>query len=234
MDRVGKDYVKNILSGKTVAVVCSGPSCLENTQQFIDSHDVVVRVNNYKMRGFNKSGSFYDFSSKVGKRTDVHYSFYGNSIRKSAKELREDGVKLCMCKCPDSKPISCKWHEDNNKQNGIDFRWIYKNREDFFPCPVFIPDDKMFLDSFNLLGNHIPTTGFAAIIDILSFNPKSLYFTGIDGFASGRHNVNEIWRPGNPSDPIKHVPGDEVKYLKQLVKEGRITADKRFMEAQRI
>ena len=81
------------LRGKSVAVVGSAPSCLDNAPGFVDGHDIVVRVNNYKL------------GPAQGQRTDVHYSFYGSSIRKTAAELERDGVKCCMCKCPNAKPL---------------------------------------------------------------------------------------------------------------------------------
>ena len=70
--------------GKSVAIVGSGPGVLDNPAGFVDSFDVVVRVNNYKV------------SLRAGTRVDVHYSFYGRSIRKSRVELINDGVYLCM------------------------------------------------------------------------------------------------------------------------------------------
>ena len=84
---VSRQELKPYFKGKSVAIVGSGPGVLTNEIGFVDSHDVVVRVNNYKL------------SPHAGMRTDVHYSFYGTSIRKTAYELRSDGVYLCMCKC---------------------------------------------------------------------------------------------------------------------------------------
>lgn len=79
--------------GKTVAIVGSGPGCVKNPGGYIDSHDVVVRISNYKLM------------PGTGTRTDVYYSFFGSSIRKTAEELKRDGVTLCMCKLPDAKPF---------------------------------------------------------------------------------------------------------------------------------
>ena len=123
------------LRGKSVAVVGSGPGVLGNAPGFIDSHDVVIRVNNYKL------------GEAAGNRTDIHYSFYGTSIRKTAKELAEDGAYLCMCKCPNSKPLSSEWHERNRKPEGVDYRYIYRMREGWWFCDTFIPDDARFLAS---------------------------------------------------------------------------------------
>jgi len=40
-----------------------------------------------------------------------------------------------------------------------------------------------------------------------------VYLTGFDFFTSGKHNVNEPWRPGQPDDPICHRPDLEAAWL---------------------
>lgn len=190
-------------AGKTVAVVGSAPSVLENKPGFVDSHDIVVRVNNYKT------------SSNAGFRCDVHYAFYGSSIKNRVEDLKRDGVTLCMCKCPDAKPIESEWHEKHGRQNGIDWRSIYLNRRNWWFCDTYIPTVERFMYGFELLGRHIPTSGFAAILEVLAMQPQKVYLTGFDFFSSGIHNVNERWRPGDPTDPIGHVPEREAAWLKQ-------------------
>jgi hypothetical protein len=197
------DQAAERLRGKTVAIVGSAPSVLDNAPGLVDSHEIVVRVNNYKL------------GVAQGARCDIHYSFYGNSVRKTREELERDGVQLCMCKCPDAKPIASEWHERNYKQSGIDFRYVYSMRggSRFWFCDTFVPTVEHFLRSFELLEQHIPTTGFAAILDVLACGPKSVYLTGFDFFASGKHNVDEAWRAGDPADPIGHRPDLERAWL---------------------
>jgi hypothetical protein len=182
---------------KRVAIVGSGPGVLDNRLGFIDGHDIVVRVNNYKL------------SVPTGQRTDVFYSFFGDSILKESRELRHDGVSLCMCKCPNSQPISSSWHRKRRKMRGVDFTYIYQRRHDWWFCDTWIPSTEDFLKKFDLLGKHVPTTGFAAILDILDFAPRSMFLTGFDFFESGIHNVNESWRRRNEDDPIRHEPQRE-------------------------
>ena len=197
------DQAAEHLRGLTVAVVGSAPSVLDNAPGFIDSHEAIVRVNNYKL------------GSAQGFRVDVHYSFYGSSIRKSAEQLRCDGVDLCMCKCPDDKPLQSAWHEANNKQNGIDFRYIYKARREWWFCDTYIPSNSVFMQKVKLLGAHIPSTGFAAILDVLACAPRNVYLTGFDFFTSGVHNVDEAWNERNTTDPIRHVPERELAWLSE-------------------
>jgi len=211
---VGIEEVAATFRGKSVVIVGSGPSVLDNEPGFIDSHDVVVRVNNHKT------------SAAAGYRTDVHYSFYGGSIRKTAAELQGEGVRLVMCKCPNGKPIQSAWHEQNGKLSGIDFRYIFALRRDWWFCDVFVPDAARFLRKMDILQNHIPTTGFAAILDIDECGPKSLHLVAFDFFSSMIHNVNERWRPGDPNDPIGHRPELEAAWISAQAQ--RFTFDSRL------
>lgn len=216
MNFITFDEVKPVFRGKRVAVVGSGPGSLDNEPGFVDGHDVVVRVNNYKV------------GVPQGFRTDVHHSFYGTSIRKTAEDLKKDGVRLCMCKCPNSRPIECEWHVRMRKIEGIDYRYIYEYRRGFWFCDTFIPPDEHYLRVFEMLGRHIPTTGFSAILDVLACEPESVYLTGFDFFTSGVHNVNEPWRRGNPDDPICHRPDLEARWLRDYTKNNEIQVDRQL------
>lgn len=212
------EEVADFIRGKTVAIVGSAPTVLYNEPGAIDAHDLVCRVNNYKL------------GSAQGYRTDIHYSFYGNSIRKTADDLRSDRVKMCLCKCPDGQPIDSEWHREKGKLAGIDFSYIYRTRKDWWPADTFIPSTEHFLRSFRLLGNHIPTTGFSAILDILAADPEYVYLTGFDFFESKIHNVDEPWREGDPTDPIGHRPDLERKWLQENLGNERIVLDRKLNE----
>jgi hypothetical protein len=196
------DEVASRIRGKTVAVVGSAPSVLNNAPGFVDDHDLVIRINNFKT------------GERQGFRCDLFYSFFGTSIKKTRKELERAGVSMMMCKLPNSKPIESAWHGKSNKPHGIDYRYIYIMRAAWWWCDTFIPDDARFLRKFELLEKHQPTTGFAAILDVLDCKPKSVYLTGFDGFSSGMHNVDEPWREKNMDDPIRHRSDLEMKWLK--------------------
>ena len=202
---VDHQFLMTAFLGKSIAIVGSGPGVLDNKEGFIDSHDVVVRVNNYK------TGKYSD---KTGIRTDVHYSFFGTSIKKSADQLKMDGVYLCMCKCPDSRFIESDWHVKNGKEIGIDYRYIYERRKDWWFCNTYIPTKDDYMEYFELLGKHIPTTGFACILDFLGLATKSIYITGFDFFESKMHNVDEPWKNKNKEDPFCHVPRTERQWLR--------------------
>lgn len=203
--------VREAFEGRGVTIVGSGPGALENDPGFVDGHDVVVRVNNYKT------------GPAQGSRCDVFYSFFGGSIKKPAEDLIADGVRLCLAKCPDAKFMESEWHRKNGKPHGVDFRYIYRDRRDWWFCPTYVPSVAEFVAVFDLLERHIPSTGFSALLAVLAHAPASVYLTGFDFFASRIHNVNEPWRPGNPDDPIGHSPERERAWL--AAHRDRVTCD---------
>lgn len=206
-------HVASILEGKSVAICGSGPGILKNPESFVDSFDVVVRVNNFKL------------TRNTGYRTDVFYSYFGQAIRKTRGELQACGVRLCMAKCPDAKFMESQWHRRNGKERGVDFRWIYRERADWWFCPTYVPTLAEFMETFKLLGGHVPTTGFAAVRDVLSYKPSSIYMTGFDFFESRIHNVNERWRVINTTDPIRHRPQVERDWVRANLGNYPITMD---------
>ena len=216
-----KETVRRAIEGKTIALVGSGPGVMENEPGFIDSHDVVIRISNYKL------------FPQTGERTDIFYSFFGSSIMKTADELKRDGVYLCMCKCPNAQFMESRWHRAHHKMNGVDFRYIYRNRADWWFCDTYVPTVEEFLAHFDLLGRHVPTTGFSGLLDVLSYDPESIYMTGFDFFTSGIHNVNERWRSMNPTDPIGHVPEAESRWFAKNVDNLPIIMDKRLKKLVR-
>lgn len=188
--------------GRSVAIVGSGPGVLANPAGLIDGHDVVVRINNYKL-----------VPPATGARTDVFASFFGTSIRKAAADLKRDGVTLCLCKCPNAHALQSEWHRRNGMMIGVDYRPHYRRRAGWWFCDTYIPSRDEFVEEFMLLDRHIPTTGFATILKVLKWRPAQVYLTGFDFFRSGIHNVDECWRKGRDDDPIRHVPDRECRWL---------------------
>lgn len=230
---ISRSEAQSRFEGKRVAVVGSGPGVLGNVKGHVDSFDVVVRVNNYKL------------SKEAGFRCDVFASFFGSSIKKSAEDLKRDGVTLCLCKCPNAdisepgptnpNPVNADWHRKHGKMIGLDYRPHYRRREQFWFCDTHVPTIAEFMESFRALDGHMPTSGFAAIFEVLLGQPRSVYLTGFDGFQSKIHNVNEPWREKNLDDPIRHRPDLELLWLKRAMANPKhqITSDVALMDAFR-
>ncbi len=210
------EEAREAFRGKRVVLVGSGPGVLNNEPGFVDAHPVVCRVNNFKN------------GPEAGYRTDVFCSFFGGSIRADREELQRQGVKLCVAKCPDAQFMESEWHRQRGKMNGVDFRYIYQLRRSWWFCPTYVPTLAEFMASFHMLGDHVPTSGFAAALFILACEPGSLYLTGFDFFSSGVHNVNEPWRAGDSSDPIGHAPERELQWIADNASRFPITVDPRL------
>jgi hypothetical protein len=210
-----KDLQKTF-KNKNVVIVGSAPSGIENnTAANIESFDEIIRVNNYKTKGIDLRNIPYDYSASLGMRTDWHYSFYGGSIRKTKEEMQAENIKGHLCKCPNAECHVTDWHRERNQQQGGDFRPIYRRRRDYWIAPVYVPERDHYMELFNLLGKHVPSTGFACIWELIQCEPKKLYITGFDFMRSKKHNVDELWNPGNQDDPIRHMWDSEAELLKK-------------------
>jgi len=209
------DVVKRF-NGRRVVIIGSAPSGKDyNTCDNIESYDDIVRVNNYKTKGVSKRGIPYDYSKSLGVRTDYHYSFYGGSIRKTQDDLYRDGIKAHLCKCPNDECHVTDWHIKVNQRQGGDFRPIYRRREKFWFKPVYIPEKGHYMQLFNLLKKHVPSTGFACIWEMIQCKPKELYITGFDFMKTPVHNVDEPWLKGRADDPIGHDWNAEAELFKK-------------------
>ncbi len=216
-------------AGKRVVVVGSAPSCLHNTKEEIEDYDEIVRVNNYKTKGYDKRGRWYDYTEKVGERTDYHFSFYGGSIRKTQEDLK--GIKAHLCKCPNDECHVTSWHIRNRQKQGGDFRPLYRRREGFWIAPVYIPNLDDYLKLFDRLGRHVPSTGLYAIYELMLARPKELYITGFDFMTSILHNVDERWLKGRQDDPIKHDwEGEKIQIRKWILNHDFMKPDRRLIE----
>lgn len=214
-----RSVVEKLIEGKRIALVGSGPGSLDNPRGFVDSHDVVVRVNNHKC------------GEGPGFRTDIHYSFYGSSIKKTAEELIAEGVVACWSRLPDCEFMQSEWHTRRGKLLGVDYRPHYEKRKGWWFCPTYCSTVEELQDKFDLLGGHMPTTGFSALLDVLSCNPRNVFLTGYDFFQTGIHNVNERWKSGHPGDPIGHRPDVEREWFAANVKGLPITMDALLAQA---
>lgn len=121
--------------------------------------------------------------------------------------------------------MESEWHRKNHKPYGVDFRYIYERRKDWWFCDTWIPSTDEFLVKFHALNDHIPTTGMSAIMDISTLD-CDIHLTGFDFFQSKIHNVNEKWAIKNTDDPIGHAPDLELEWLSKH--RDRFTLDRRL------
>lgn len=164
-----------IRSNKSLLIVGGGPSAKIKSEEWYNSFDFIMRMNNYKKT--NNS------------RTDIYFSYFGKNIRKSAEELKADGVKLLVNKCPNAdmtEKLSC-YNVDMT-----DYRWIYEYRKDWWFCLTFCQTEEELLYQVKMLGGFMPTVGLSAILWALKYI-EPVTIIGYDCFESGLHNLNERW-----------------------------------------
>lgn len=171
---VNNAYMTRFFADKSVVVLGSAPCVVNAGATYLSEFDVIVRVNDYKI---------YNDCNRV----DVHYSYWGRSIKYS---MSHSGGAVVMCKYPNAVFKSKKYVAGHSG----DLRDVYamRAREMRDDMIMYIPHIDDFLSNYNLVGA-IPTTGVSAVLDVLRFNPRKLHAAGFDFFVSGRHNISDVW-----------------------------------------
>jgi hypothetical protein len=151
--------VNNLLDGKSVVIV--GPSKTligQNTGEYIDSFDTVIRMN--KSVPLNK-----DLSSDIGSRTDILYHCLDEPTKSKVNvdNYLEEDIKVVVCSYP---PLSF------TKSNINRFNIMNKGR-----LPFRTTDLKVYNDLEKKIKTR-PNTGLLTLVDVLSFDIEMVYLTG--------------------------------------------------------
>jgi len=205
-----KQY-RDFLKGKSVALIASGGSLKgKGHGSFIDSFDVVIRLN----RALPLSE---DDKDDVGTRTDILYNCLKEGDRNGGKiDIRlweKNGIKFISSPYP---------MLDFSKDDIESFIRKNNGRLRFHKFPV-----KLYKLLEAELGTR-PNTGFLAIIDLLFFNIKSLYVTGItfgiDGYYKEYLDISlkEYMKMANGKN---HKQNPQFLYIKNKI----FNIDNRFV-----
>jgi hypothetical protein len=149
-------------SGKRVAVVGGADSAYQEKKgEYIDSFDVVVRIN----KGVE---SIADYSDFVGKKTDILFHIFFEGTNKT------------------SSPITPKlWKKSNIKalirttSKGASQSYINKFLSIAKGINYVELPENIIKSATKSINGYQPTTGFIALYTILKAEPKELYITGI-------------------------------------------------------
>lgn len=180
--RLTELQVEEFFKDKKVIILGSAPCVTNANELYLDKFDIIVRTNNYTH--FNKC-----------KRTDVYYSFFGSSILDVEKKLMEDRPKFLFFKYPFNFDFTRHKKSKEIPGKSGNFKYIQELRFDIIKnYNHFAQSQANFISNFIAIGS-IPTTGVAAIFDVLRYQPKELHIAGFDFFASGKHNINQPWTP---------------------------------------
>ena len=186
---------------------------------FIDSFDIVVRINN--IHDINNQTLIND----LGKRVDVIY-FDGSMNQSRFQDYSKSSPKLLKCTYPESE-----WFFNDRCKNNISTIKKYFNTE--------IVDINMYNKLKSSLDTNLktrPNSGLIAIIDLLSFPLSELYITGIDFYrssyasyhpdygTSSLSDIKNIFKNGDNGDV--HDINTQFCYFKNIFKnESRIKVD---------
>lgn len=167
--------VSEIIEDKSVLILGAAPSVEMLTVDFMESFDLIARINNYRI--FNECA-----------RTNIFYSMLGGSIKKTCADLEREGCKFIFAKNPFGDYIVKDKTGGINILKSLRFEATYRRwREHWFELPYYLQT----LDNWQWLNDQIgqiTTTGLSAIVDIYRFKPARMHLAGFDFFTSGIHN----------------------------------------------
>lgn len=225
---------------RLVIVGCGGGVLTSKKRDFIDSSDLVIRVNNFKIKGYE------DF---VGTKTDIYSCApkFINSIDKS----EEDRIKDCVVRYEEElvkhpelesyKDLYVKIYNhpkvDSNSMKEILLSYLPSNEiikvekalhpQDKFPFERLLFSSKLKICNFSSPFNH--TTGFRTILYcIKTYTDHEIFVTGFDFFLSS----GWYWDTGSPwvkqhTIQVGNSNPDQSFYieserLKQLINKGSV------------
>ena len=181
LDDYSKDYrfdyegMATFLKGKSVCIVANGPKGVDG--KFIDSHDVVVRMNiphkdcRKPTVGWNPPPFIpLQYQEELGKRTDIFYHSFNfhkkhlGIVQRAWEAFRDEGGKYWCITPPNFSP-----HIHENLD-------LYKLIDEH--CTVVRKPDTDFVWYIDRKYNARMLSGGFIILDILAFDIKSLYVTG--------------------------------------------------------
>jgi hypothetical protein len=170
-----EQQVFEIIKDKSILILGSAPSVELLTADFMESFNLIVRINNYRV--FNECA-----------RTDIYYSMLGGSIKKSCADLKNEGCKFIFAKNPFGDYIVNDKNGKINILKSLRFEATYRRwREHWFELPYYLQTIENWRWLNDQIGQ-ITTTGLSAIVDIYRFNPSNIHLAGFDFFSSGMHN----------------------------------------------
>ncbi len=175
-------------------VIIVGPSSYledKNSGKFIDSFDLVVRINN--LHDINNSKLVED----LGIKTDIIY-FDGSMDQSRFNNYIDCSPKLLKCTYPESE-----WFFEERCKTNV------SGLKNFFNVEVI--DNKIYQKLKSSLNKNLkvrPNSGLIAIVDLLKFPIKELYVTGIDFY----RNSYSSYHPD--------YGGKSLEYVKQVFKNG--------------
>tara|TARA_B110000046_G_C12952152_1_gene380644 strand:- start:410 stop:1183 length:774 start_codon:yes stop_codon:yes gene_type:complete len=214
-DELKSNDFSKYLENKRVIIV--GPADYVKKGKFIDSFDVIVRV--------NKGHNMIKNPLSYGSRTDILYHCAEQSEINGGPIPNDKNIKFIKFTFPKNNIYG-----GGEKLDQIKMKNNYK-----------IVDEDKFID-FEKKIKTMPNAGTTAIWDLLNYNIKSLHITGFTMFQT---NYNKLYREKAYGQSIntgeaalkamtKSDNHDQKNianyYLQDVITDNRITYDKEFID----
>ena len=219
-NRLMRNKLSSYLKGKRVAIVGPAPSVVGSKQaELINSYDVVVRLN--KALPIPK-----ELREDVGTRCDILYNCM-NPSEECGGVINISTLKKCKVKyLIGAYPPLDKVGNTKLRIKSDTITFYTKNRSNW---KNFCYTDK---GHFLKLWKHmrLPNTGTMAILDLLRFDIKELYITGITFFKGGYIRTYRDYDENGILTHLKkfnlHKPSKQLDFAcKQLTADSRVKMD---------
>tara|TARA_B100001758_G_scaffold208963_1_gene190874 strand:+ start:699 stop:1445 length:747 start_codon:yes stop_codon:yes gene_type:complete len=191
LDKHNEKY-SNYLKGKNVAIV--GPSesaFFDKNGDYIDSFDVVVRIN----RGIELLPGKEIF---LGNKTNILYNSLDFNIYSGGELKGIDNIEF----------ICCPYSKSEETYNESIFTSVGSEKSLFSKYNIRFINPKLYT-SWQTKSKSRINSGFGAIIDLLDHDIKSLFITGIDFYRSFYHE--NYCKERNRSRTVKAIE-DELEF----------------------
>jgi len=220
-------FIKN----KKIIIVGPSRSTLSHlTKEFVDSYDIVVRVN-------ASPDTTLIHGEKIGYKCDILYHCLNENLGHGGN-INIELLKKLKTKFLVHNPKLVNAKAINSIPDGVNIDKIKKLNK-FLEIKMINP---IFYNNFINKIKTRPNTGFIAIFDLLQYNPKEIYITGytfsMDGYIPGYKNDKLIERSkrlyncditnvdSNAFNSKRHIKTNMVNFLKESMKnEKRIKVD---------
>ncbi len=203
----------NYLKGKRVALVGPAKSIEgSNNGAYIDSHDVVVRLNHAKIGNPLDSGT----------RTDIIY--YDGSYH----DYGDTKLKYLVCSYPPSE-----WFfNERCLETCHVYGYTYLNKHEIIDSDLY----SNIKTSLNENNKSRPNTGLIAMVDLLNYDIDSLFITGLDFYRTSYakehpdygdtdlERISEIFKIGDNGD-YHDIEGQFQYFLNNVATDKRLKVD---------
>jgi hypothetical protein len=165
---------------------------------YLDSHDLVLRMNNFRTAGYER---------QVGQKLDVFISTFHSDVDLTNPALNEARFIVASVPNNGSKPR-------NSSLNYRHARFIARGLRTLGRDTAYVPEEAYFLSLRKTLGSY-PTTGAMALllaIDFLLPVCSRIYVTGFSFFTGRTHYFS-----GQHITPTNHNPSRERDLLSRRV-----------------